>query len=304
MTPTPVLFDSPCRIAAIECGYFHSMARTVQGDVYTWGGNVPLATGHKRHANKPKMLQLRLEGSSTPLRAIQMVGGSQNTLFLVVEQPQRTRFPNDLLTALKAHPMDDRDAYLGLVQRLRESLGPNPPDCLPKFGGNVGLANIHRVRSVAAAAGNDPLLIGVGEENAMLESREPNGNQPLGAVAAGNVPRPDDAVDEEYVVVEPQDPNGPPGVAAARWAPHPDDEGDEETFPPVAVHLNDSISDPFNSLPASGAVAAVSVFNDENSANAAPIRQQPGKDSRSMASQGAIPDGSDCTDGGDAGSCN
>jgi alpha-tubulin suppressor-like RCC1 family protein len=92
-TPTRVVFydrTSTLLVTDIACGQFHSMAKSADGDVYTWGnadGKVFLGTGHrapeKRHIYIPIKLEMRVKDIDEELESIQMAGGNNISLFLV-----------------------------------------------------------------------------------------------------------------------------------------------------------------------------------------------------------------------------
>jgi regulator of chromosome condensation len=92
-TPTLVTFygrDSPCQIVDIACGPFHSMAKSLDGDVYTWGntdGTDKMYTGHATNDSKDVYIPIKLEMTDPnveqPLEAIEMAGGAHGSLFLV-----------------------------------------------------------------------------------------------------------------------------------------------------------------------------------------------------------------------------
>lgn len=92
-TPTLVTFygrDSPCQIVDIACGQNHSMAKSLDGDVYTWGytdGTDKMNTGHATNGTKDVYIPIKLEMTDPkvgqPMEAIEMAGGAHGSLFLV-----------------------------------------------------------------------------------------------------------------------------------------------------------------------------------------------------------------------------
>ena len=92
-TPTQVTFygrDSPCQIVDVACGPVHSMAKSLDGDVYTWGytdGKDKMYTGHAAPDGKDVYIPIKLEMNAPmvahPMEAIEMSGGANGPLFLV-----------------------------------------------------------------------------------------------------------------------------------------------------------------------------------------------------------------------------
>jgi Regulator of chromosome condensation (RCC1) repeat len=92
-TPTLVTFygrNSPCQIVDIACGPVHSMAKSLDGDVYTWGytdGKDKMYTGHAAPDGKDVYIPIKLEMSAPlvehKMEAIDMAGGASGSLFLV-----------------------------------------------------------------------------------------------------------------------------------------------------------------------------------------------------------------------------
>jgi alpha-tubulin suppressor-like RCC1 family protein len=92
-TPTRVEFydrTSTLLVGDISCGSNHSMAKSLDGDVYTWGytdGRDAMATGHRAPTGRdiyiPIKLDMVVEGVDEPMEAIQMEGGHKTSLFLV-----------------------------------------------------------------------------------------------------------------------------------------------------------------------------------------------------------------------------
>jgi alpha-tubulin suppressor-like RCC1 family protein len=95
-TPTIVTFydrDCPCQIVDIACGPFHSMAKSMDGDVYTWGftdGKYKMLTGHTAPEAKdvyiPTKLEMDAPNVEHPMEAIEMAGGAYASLFLVQQR--------------------------------------------------------------------------------------------------------------------------------------------------------------------------------------------------------------------------
>jgi Regulator of chromosome condensation (RCC1) repeat len=87
--PTQVQFGDgpgPLCIADIAAGERHSMAKTEEGGLYSWGDNVFRQTGHitdEEIIPAPRKVELKVQGVDEPLTVIQMVGGANETLFLV-----------------------------------------------------------------------------------------------------------------------------------------------------------------------------------------------------------------------------
>lgn len=85
--PTQVAFTDSCTFEAIAAGGQHSIAKTLQGGIYTWGdnsyGQAGFAVEIADRIHRPRLLELRVRGVSDPLKLIQAVGGSTVTLFLV-----------------------------------------------------------------------------------------------------------------------------------------------------------------------------------------------------------------------------
>jgi nuclear pore complex protein Nup98-Nup96 len=82
-TPLP-----PCRLVDVAAGSHHGLAKTQEGDVYAWGANdrrqLGLENRNFHHAIvAPNKLELKAVGSEVPLKVIQMVGGIDETHFLV-----------------------------------------------------------------------------------------------------------------------------------------------------------------------------------------------------------------------------
>jgi alpha-tubulin suppressor-like RCC1 family protein len=104
-TPTIVTFygrDSPCLIVDVACGPVHSMAKSLDGDVYTWGytdGRDKMYTGHATNGNKDVYIPIKLEMSAPmvvhPMEAIEMAGGANGSLFLVQGRADPLEDDND-----------------------------------------------------------------------------------------------------------------------------------------------------------------------------------------------------------------
>jgi hypothetical protein len=98
-TPTPIRAysgrETPPIIVDFACGANHSMAKSIQGTLYTWGSNEgglrrSFATGRRvvdgRHIYTPAELEVTAPGVDATMEAIHMTGGSLTTLLLAEER--------------------------------------------------------------------------------------------------------------------------------------------------------------------------------------------------------------------------
>jgi regulator of chromosome condensation len=98
-TPQLVQFPEQVKIVEIQAGDMHALARTDQGEVYTWGYGDVGANGHRGAIDtfRPRKLDLgnkkdKLAGESF-CRVCGISGGAQHSLALVQYFQGKNRFP-------------------------------------------------------------------------------------------------------------------------------------------------------------------------------------------------------------------